>query len=166
MNTLKTAATAAFALALAGCATPQAPQHSTQDVKAYCAQRMADDRIDPLRDKILLPLTIGEPQPIEMLANRSFATTDAERKAILALAEAHTVCNKFASERLGAPPGYRASSHDRITAALSELYAGDITYGEFAKQMLFIGARDQAAREDIEQAIKARERWAEIDAAN
>jgi len=166
MTSLKIAAVAALAIATGGCATDRIQGQTAEEVKGYCAERFADKRIDPVREKILVPLIIGEPQPIEMLANRTFPSSEEERTAILALAEAQSTCNKMASDRLGPPPSYRVSSQDRITAGLSDLYAGDITYGEFAKSMLFIGARDQAAREDIEQAIKARERWAEIDAAN
>lgn len=166
MNRMVLAAIVAVVVSGAGCATQKVSSQSAQEVKDYCAQRMADTRIDPVRERIQLPLAIGEPQGIEMLANRSFATSEPERKAVLALAEAHMACNKFAAERLGQPPSFRVSSQDRITTALSDLYAGDITYGDFAKMMLYIGARDQAAREDIEEAIKARERWAEIDSAN
>ncbi|MCC7549242.1 MAG: hypothetical protein IT532_15905 [Burkholderiales bacterium] len=166
MKSMQLAAVTAIVIASAGCAANRVQGHTAEEVKGHCAERMASSSIDPIREKLLVPLTIGQSQPIEMLANRTFPATDEERKAILALAEAHTECNRFARERLGPPPSYRASSQDRVTAALSDLYAGDITYGEFARSMLFIGARDQTAREDIEQAIRSRERWAEIDAAN
>jgi len=166
MNGTRIAVLAAVTMVASGCATSGMETHTADEVKAYCAQRVADARIDPLRDKMLLPLNIGEPQPIEMLANRTFATSEAERQAILALAEAQVACDKFAAGKLGQPPTYRTDSQDRITTTLADLYAGDITYGDFAKSMLYIGARDQAAQEDIDQAIKARERWAEIDASN
>lgn len=149
---------------LGGCAT-QSRKQTSEEISQYCAQRMADSHIDPLRDKILIPISVDEPQPIEMLANRQYPT-QAERQAILALAEARLACNKFAAERVGLPPSYRTTSQDRITAMLADLYAGEITYGEFAKRMLYIGERDKAAREDLDQAIRDRERWAEIDSAN
>ena len=153
-------------IAIGGCASNRPDTGAVaEEVKGYCAQRLSDDRINPVREKILIPLTIGEPQPIEMLANRTYPTDD-ERTAIQALSEAQNDCQKFAKQRMGPPPSYRSSSQDRVAASLSELYAGEITYGEFARSMLFIGARDQAAREDLEQAVQARQRWMEIDAAN
>lgn len=166
MNQPKVLFLATLTMLATGCATGGMQDQAADEVRTYCAQRLADARIDPLREKILLPLSIGEPQPIEMLANRTFATSDAERQAILALAEAQVACDRFAARKLGEPPSYRTASQDRITSTLADLYAGDITYGDFAKSMLYIGARDQAAREDIDQAIRARERWAEIDATN
>lgn len=156
--------TAIAALALGACAHNDTKQ-SAEDVKRFCAEKFADGRIDPLRDKILIPIALDQPQPIEILANRQRVTAE-EKKALSALAEARLACNRFADERLGAPPAYRSASQDRITSSMSDLYAGEITYGEFARTLLFIGERDKLAREDMEKAFRERERLRDMEIWN
>ena len=78
MNKPKMLPLAVLTMLATGCATVSMQDQAADEVRTYCAQRLADARIDPLREKILLPLSIGEPQPIEMLANRTFATSDEE----------------------------------------------------------------------------------------
>jgi hypothetical protein len=148
---------------LVGCAAPGI-RHA-EEVKQFCAERYADRRIDPLRGKISIPISAIEPQPIEILANRERPNAP-EREAILALAEARNACNKLSYERLGAPPAYRAVTQDRITASLADLYVGEITFGEFAKTLLFIGERDKLAAEDLDQAIREHERWKDVHYSN
>ncbi|HZP88741.1 MAG TPA: hypothetical protein VFB54_18165 [Burkholderiales bacterium] len=155
---------AAAVATVSSCASQNARQ-SSEEVKHYCAEKFADHRIDPIREKILIPISIDQPQPIEILANRQRPTGD-EKRALLALAEAREACNRYADAHLGAPPAYRAASQDRVTAALSDLYAGDTTYGDFAKTLLFIGDRDKMAHEDMERAFHERERWRDLDAWN
>jgi hypothetical protein len=147
----------AQALALAGCATQQTAHHA-EAVKEYCAKEYADPRLDLLRNKIVLPITVGTPQPIEILANRERPTAQ-ERPVILLLSQVREDCNKFALNQLGPPPAYRAASHDRVSEALADLYAGDLTYGGFAKTLLYIGERDALAREDLDAAVQQKERW-------
>lgn len=154
----------AATIVLGGCAAQDVRQ-TGEAVNAFCAEKYADQRIDAIRTKMLVPISVDQPQPIEILANRQRPNAD-EKKALSALFEARDACNKFSESRLGAPPGYRAASQDRITAALSDLYAGDITYGDFAKTVLFIGERDKLAREDIERAVRNRERWQAFDPYN
>ena len=140
-------------------------ERRAEEVQQYCAERYADKRIDPIRSKIVIPISATDPQPIEILANRQRANA-AERDAILALSEARNECNKFAFRKLGAPPAYRSATQDRVTAELADLYAGDITYGEFAKALLFIGERDKLAAEDAEQSVRQRERWKDLEYSN
>jgi len=146
-----------LALALAGCATQQTTQ-DTQAVKQYCAKEYADPRLDPLRSKIVLPINVGTPQPIEILANRERPTAP-ERDLILLLSKLREDCNKFALDQLGPPPAYRATSQDRVSEALADLYAGDLTNGGFAKSLLYIGERDALAREDLDAAVQQKQRW-------
>ena len=155
---------AAAILLLSGCAGQQGVRHA-EEISKYCAQRYADPRIDPVRSKMLIPISVTEPQAIEILANRERPNA-VEREALLVLAEARLACNKFSYERLGPPPAYRAASQDRVTASFADLYAGDITYGEFAKTLLFIGERDKIAAEDLEDAIRERERWKDVNYSN
>jgi hypothetical protein len=152
------------AVLLAGCAG-QGGVKQAEEVSQYCAQRYVDPRIDPVRSKMLIPISVTEAQDIQILANRE-RPTPAERDALLALAEARIACTKFSYERLGPPPAYRSSTQDRVTASLADLYAGEITYGEFAKTLLFIGERDKIAAEDLEQAYRERERWKDVNYSN
>jgi hypothetical protein len=148
----------AVALIATGCATSSGPRPSETDVATYCESLYADSRIDPVRDKILLPITFGAGQPIGMLANRAHPTAD-ETEAIRALSRAWEGCNDRWVEVFGPMPSYRISSRHRVSESLAELYAGELTYGGFAKDMLYIGERDQLAREDLEAAIRAQQAW-------
>ena len=142
---------------VAGCvAVPSSPPE--KDIRAECSQDYADSKIDAVRDKILIPLQIGEPQPVDMLARRIKAT-DAEKPAIKALSGAFDACIQRATTRLGTLPSYRLRTNNRISEGLADLYAGDITYGQFAKLMLFEGERDQIERQQLDEEIRSRERW-------
>lgn len=148
-------------LAMVGCAGgPGGPKAITpeQDVKAKCDQLYADSRIDPVRERIQVPLTLGAPQDIEKLANRT-RPTDADRPAIKALWEAEEACRRYGEQKLGSLPAYRVRSDDEMSEALADLYDGAITYGQFARRMLYIGERDKAARESIDEEIRQREKW-------
>jgi hypothetical protein len=148
---------------LAACATRQAHQaEGAEAVKRYCAKLYADPRLAALKDKVVMPVSAEEPQPIDILANRSRAT-EPERSAIRVLSDVRKECNDYAATQLGSPPSYRQKSQSEITLALAELYGGEITYGQFARALLFIGDRDKAAREDIDQSVQQRERWAGMD---
>ena len=149
---------AATLLMAAGCATTRTLD---ADVKQHCAALYANSQLDPVRDKILLPITYGAGQPIEILANRTTPTA-AERTALLAVSRAFEGCNEYAVQKLGPMPSYRASSNDRVTEALSRLYADELTFGGFAREMLYIGERDQLASEELGQALRAQERWGQL----
>jgi hypothetical protein len=164
MNTRACLFTVVAIVLLSACAAQREARHA-ESVKQFCEEQYADTRIDPLRGKMLIPISVNEAQPIEMLANRQRPDA-AEREAILALSQARNACNKYAFEKLGAPPAYRSATHDRVSAELADLYAGDISFGEFAKALLYIGERDKLASEDIEQAIRERERWKDVEYSN
>ena len=164
MNRQNCALAGFLGIMLAACGGQQGVKQA-EEVSKYCAQRYADPRIDPVRSKMLIPISVTEAQDIQILANRERPTA-AERDALLALAEARIACTKFSYERLGPPPAYRSSTQDRVTASLADLYAGEITYGEFAKTLLFIGERDKIAAEDLEQAYRERERWKDVNYSN
>jgi hypothetical protein len=147
---------------VAGCAAPGAKGPSVEDqVRAHCERAYADARIDPIRAKVQLPLSFDDPQDVERLADRSFVT-DAERPAVKALWEAKESCRREAERLLGPPPRYREVSEGQVSVALAELFDGEITYGQFARTMLFIGARDKSARETIDAEIRQREKWRDM----
>lgn len=152
----------AVGLSCVGCATSSGPRHSAADVAAYCDSQYADGRIDPVRDKILLPLSYDAGQPIEMLANRT-RPTPTEREAILSLSRAFEACNQHAVAAYGPMPSYRVNSLHRVSESLADLYAGQATYGDFARDMLYIGERDQLAREDLDEAIRAQQAWQSLE---
>jgi hypothetical protein len=143
------------ALAATGCATTRSTE---ADIKQQCTELYANQQIDPVRDKIQLPISLGTGQPIEMLANRTTPSA-AERPAVLAVSRAFQECNQYSVSKLGTMPSYRAISNDRVTEAMSRLYADELTYGGFARELLYIGERDQLAAEELNQALRAQERW-------
>lgn len=154
------AGTLLLVVGLAGCASSPGGNKVTpeQDVKAKCDQLYADSRIDPVRERIQVPLTLGAPQDIDKLANRT-RPTDADRPAIKALWEAEEACRRYGEQKLGSLPAYRMRSDDEMSEALADLYDGAITYGQFARRMLYIGERDKAARDSIDEEIRQREKW-------
>lgn len=131
------------------------------DVKQHCAALYANPQIDPVRTKILLPIRYGAGQPIDVLADRT-TPIGTERQALLAVSQAFRDCNEYAAQKLGPMPSYRSVSNDHVTEALSRLYAGELTFGEFAREMLYIGERDQLASEELNQALRAQERWGQL----
>ena len=128
------------------------------DIKGHCAAVYAIPEIDPVRSKMVLPIRYGVGEPIDILADHT-TPTSAERQALLAVSRAFQECNFYAEKVLGPMPAYRLVSNDRVTLALSRLYAGELTFGEFAHELLYIGERDQLASEDLTKALRAQERW-------
>lgn len=149
---------------LGGCAG-QTARKPPADVTAYCTQQYADKAIDPVRAKIDVPIRLGEPMPIERLADRTRAS-DVEKPAILALAKAMENCTGFGVTHLGPMPYYRTVSNSRIADLLAQLYAGDITYGQFSRETLLVGERDQLARQQIDEELRLRTRWKDFHDAS
>lgn len=151
---------AALAAFLGACASTSgsSPDAATREVMAECKRLYADPRLDPIRGNIQLPISFEAPQPIEMLANRARAT-DAEKPAIKALSEAMSECRRVSESKLGATPLYRMRSEDRVLEALADLYEGVSTYGQFARDLLYIGERDKIARETLDEEMRSREKF-------
>ncbi len=124
---------------------------------------MADPRIDPVRAKIAVPIVLGASQDVALLSNRD-RPTDAERSAIKALWDAHEACRALTEARSGPVPRYRAWSNEAVGALLGDLHEGAITYGQFARKLLYIGAQDNSAKETLESELDARARWKLMDA--
>ena len=146
------------ATGLGACAPVPQQKRAEPDIRAHCERLYADRALDPVRARIVLPIVIGAPQPVEMLAQRNHAT-DAEKPAVLALSRAFEACNVFAAERIGSLPAYRRNTNDRIVDALSDVYAGEMTYGQFARTLLYAGERDQVERQNLDEEIRQREKW-------
>ena len=146
------------ALLVEGCAGQRAGPGVEKDIQTYCDEQYASPAIDPVRDKVQLPLSFDAPQSIDRLADRTKAT-DTERVAVKALWEARERCRSYSESKLGSQPTFRVRSEDRLSEALADLYEGGITYGQFARSMLYIGSSDKAARESLDEEIKQREKW-------
>jgi len=127
-----------------------------RDVRARCDVLMADPQIDPVRSKIQLPLSFDAPQPVDRLSDRTYPTTD-ERAAVQALWDARAACRRYGEEKLGPMPNYRAESEEALVDLLGDLRDGAITYGQFARKFLHVGARDKHARELLDEAQRARD---------
>lgn len=124
---------------------------------AQCQRFYADPAIDPVRDKILVPIQIGQLQPVDMLTRRT-RPTEQERSAIQSLAQAFANCNARIAEQAGPPPMYRQTSNENIAQALAELQAGTTTYREFTRTLLYTGESDQIERERLATELEAAER--------
>lgn len=146
----------------AACAGPgPSPAGTKEDpksaeVRRHCDALVSDARIDPVRAKIQLPISFDAAQDVERLSDRTYPTA-AERTAVKALWEARTECRRFGESRLGPLPNYRAESEDALVDLFGDLHEGTLTYGQFARKLLFIGARDKHARELLDEARRARD---------
>ena len=131
------------------------PREATE-VSRYCAARYADPRLDPIRTRIAIPIALDAQQPVDLLADPARPTAT-EREAIRVLARVRDACSDYAARRFGPPPAYRMRTQDEISLALTRLYTGETTYGQFNRSLLYISERNQAAREELERAAKERE---------
>lgn len=160
MNRLATLFTFTAAVVLLGaCASgPAGHDPVLKAVAADCNRLYEGSRLDPVRESIQLPISFEAPQPIEMLANRSRAT-EAQKPAIKAISEAILECRRLTEVRMGPSPLYRLRSEDRVLEALADLYDGATTYGQFARDLLYIGERDKIARETLDEELRTREKF-------
>jgi hypothetical protein len=155
------------ACGLSACANPQ--QQSQERAAAlqaqankYCWEVFSDPRLEPVKDKVPLSLTMSDPIPIQMLSNNEFATKE-EAAAILVWAEQRQKCQTKYTSLFGPAPVHLDALRRANTQLMAELYGGQITYGQYAKQLnqntaLFLQQdatiRAQAARDQM-QAMQA-----------
>lgn len=148
-------------LCVAGCAQTGGAR-SARGAAAECARLFADTRIDLVREKVQVPPTLGAPQDMRLLSLED-QVSDRERPALKVLWDAHTACRRATEAEDGAPPYYRASSLDTLSALLGDLYDGTVTYGQFARKLLYLGAADRSAGETLDEELAARERWRALE---
>ena len=117
-----------------------------QDPTAACFQQVGgDDRLQSLFKKA--PLDISKGQPLEVLANQSKATAN-DKAALSILVSEIDRCSALGADwRLQNYPAsinaYLNTYHSLLRSAIADLYAGKLTFGDFAK------ARDREQTELI-----------------
>lgn len=146
---------------LAGCAQT-GDARGGKGAAEECARLFADARIDPIRQKVQVPPTLGAAQDVRLLSLADRAD-DRERPALKVLWDAHTACRRATEAEDGAPPYYRARSLDALSSLLGDLYDGTVTYGQFARKLLYLGAADRSAGETLDEELEARDRWRALE---
>jgi len=146
---------------LAGCAQT-GDAGGGKNAAETCARLFADARIDPIREKVQVPPTLGAAQDVRLLSLPGRAD-ERERAALKVLWDAHTSCRRATEAEEGAPPYYRVRSLDTLSALLGDLYDGTLTYGQFARKLLYLGAADRSAGETLDEELEAQERWRALE---
>lgn len=107
-----------------------------QDPSAACIQRLGgDERLQHLFKKA--PLDISKGQPLEVLANQSKATAR-EKSALSVLVSELDRCTELGADwrKQNYPAsiiGYGNSYQSFLRSAIADLYAGKLSFGDFAK---------------------------------
>ncbi|MDP1742926.1 hypothetical protein [Polaromonas sp.] len=107
-----------------------------QDPSVACIQQLGgDDRLQSLFKKA--PLDISKGQPLEVLANQSKATAK-EKAALSILVSELDRCTELGADwrKQNYPAsinGYGNTYQSFLRSAIAELYAGKLTFGDFAK---------------------------------
>jgi hypothetical protein len=130
-------------------------------MKSYCESLYADSRIDPIRKKVVIATSLDQPVSRRLMANESLPTEE-EKIAIQVWAKQRELCQQSHAQIVGAPPAHLSAVRAANSQGLADLYAGRITYGEFAKQYernrnayleqdaaLRVQARHEATREQL-----------------
>jgi hypothetical protein len=114
-----------------------------------CRQFYSDARLDLIRDKVPVQMRIEEPIPVQMMADNNLPTEE-EKTAIIAWAEQRQLCQQASNALLGAQPTHVEAIRSANSQAMADLYAGRISFGEFAKQLnqnrIAFFQQDQALR--------------------
>jgi hypothetical protein len=107
-----------------------------EDPSVACIQKLGgDDRLQSLFKKA--PLDISKGQPLEVLANQSKATAK-EKTALSILVSELDRCTELGADwrKQNYPAsinGYGNTYQSFLRSAMAELYAGKLTFGDFAK---------------------------------
>lgn len=108
-------------------------QEKLAAMKSYCESLYADSRIDPIRKKVVIATSLDQPVSRRLMAIDSLAT-DEEKAAIQVWVKQRELCQQSHVHIVGAPPAHLSAVRAANSQGLADLYAGRITYGEFAKQ--------------------------------
>jgi hypothetical protein len=139
------------ALALTGCnaTMQQARRGPADDPTRHCFDRMdSDQRLAVLAPKVG-SVSRGGRATVEMLASTAKADEE-DKKAISAWGQARQSCvaEGRAFRAQNAPPGWVPAfeaGQTEFLGLMARLYAGELTYGEFNRQRLDLGAKNDAA---------------------
>ena len=108
-------------------------QEKLAATKSYCESLYADSRIDPIRKKIPITLSMERPVPSRFMINDARPTDD-EKAAILVWIERRQLCQQNYAEILGAPSAHLSAARASNSQGLADLYSGKITFGEFSRR--------------------------------
>ena len=113
------------------------------DQDGYLQSLYADARLDPIRDKVPLLLRPGAIKSSH-LSNDARAQF-AERKAIAAWVEVRERAQAYQTQRNGPPSPMLIQTRKQVSAAIVQLQAGKLSYGDFARRVQEIDREHQAA---------------------
>ena len=152
MNIAHRAVALAIGLILTGCAS-ELPRHSqtTQppapaaqvDQDPYLRSLYADPRLDPIRDKVPLLLKPDSIKPSH-LANEA-RPTPVEKKAIVAWMQVRERAQQYLTTQRGEPSALLTQTRNQVTRAIALLHRGELTYGDFARQVRQIDEQYQTS---------------------
>jgi hypothetical protein len=155
---------AAVLLLAAGCSTSRLPapaarvpsEHAARapaagktaaEEEKYLQRLYADPRLDPIRDKVPLVLRSQAVTPGH-LANNARPNAR-EKEAIVAWLEVRDRAQAYQAAQRGPPSAELERMRSRVTQAIQQLEAGQLTYAGFSKRLQ---ALDSAYQSSLRQA--------------
>lgn len=108
-------------------------QEKLAAAKSFCESLYADSRIDPIRKKIPITLSMERPVPARLMVNDARPNED-EKAAIRLWSEHRELCQQSYAQVLGAPSAHLSAARAANSQGLADLYAGKITFGQFARR--------------------------------
>lgn len=119
---------------------PSAPPKAAQD--QYLRKLYADPRLDPIRNKV--PLVIGPDAVKPAHLSSEVKPSPAEKHAIAVWIRTRERAQQYQTTQRGAPSASLTQTRNRVSAAIVQLYNGELTYAAFARQLQEIDAQYQA----------------------
>ena len=119
------------------------PPRSVEDADSYLEHLFGDPRLDPIRDKV--PLLLRADTVTASHLSNPEKPTEQERHAIAVWESVRERAQQYQQEQRGPPSPLLAKTRAQVTRAILQLYAGELTYGEFAARIQEVDADYQAA---------------------
>ena len=114
------------------------------DEKKYLQSLYIDPRLDPIRDKVPLQLR-ADVVSVGYLRNESKPTSE-EKQAIKVWMQIREKAQQYQASIRGQPSQSLLQTRVRVTQAITQLYAGRLTYAGFAKKLQQIDAQHQESQ--------------------
>ena len=125
---------AAVSVACVPVSTRNQSNNAVAEADAYCAALYSDPSLNSIRYKTPVGIPLTQSVAVHMMAN-SERPTDEEKVAVLKWAESRELCASKYMEVAGQFPAHLQALRSLNSQAMAELYAGELTFGEFARQM-------------------------------